>query len=358
MKRSFLISVLVGLAVVFSACSQAAPPAPAAPPAQKAAEAPKPAEQKPAAAAPAVTVQWKAISGFAANYNLRKIITEPFIDEVEKQSQGQLKMSLVGPEAWPVFEQAKALREGAFDIMISTPAYYEDAIPGASVLNVNAVTPKQRRELGQIAVFDELYQKVGNAKFLANFSFATPNHMYLRNKKIATLDDVKGLKFGSVGYYAPMIVALGMQPVTLAVPEIVPALEKGIVDGMMYPGTGVIDQKYHEQLKYIVYPGIGDAMFVAMVNLDSWNKLPKNLQTLLEGIAEKMEMEKMVEVNKLYLAEQKAMFDYGMEKITLSDADTTKFKNALYEEYFKEIVLKRDPVLGGKLKQVSDKLPK
>ncbi len=103
---------------------------------------------------------------------------------------------------------------------------------------------------------------------------------------------------------------------------------------------------------------MGDNMMVAMVNIDSWNKLPKNLQTTIEDLSVKFEAAKQVEASKFYEEEQKVEAAAGMEKITLSKEDGEKMQNTFYDEYYKEIVMKRDPAFGTKMKAITDKLPK
>ena len=49
------------------------------------------------------------------------------------------------------------------------------------------------------------------------------------------MEDLKGLKVRSPGSVAGMIKALGATPVSMPMPEVYQALQKGVVEGAVYP---------------------------------------------------------------------------------------------------------------------------
>lgn len=335
-----LLSALVALVVAVSACAQPAEKVPT---------------EKPAA--PAKTIEWKAVTGWAKGFPLRTLVVETFIERVEKESNGELKISLVGPEAWPTFEQVKALRDGAFDLAFSTPAFYEDLMPGGFAANLAYATPKQRREAGLFAAFDQEYQKKLNAKYLVEWALGAQNHIYTK-ARVAKLEDFRGLKLRSARGFDPLMVALGSAPTNVSVEETLPALERGVVDGLLFPGFPFMALRYNEYTKYIIYPGLGETLITGMVNLNSWNKLPKHLQDLLQRVAVEEEMEKRAVIADLYDKEVQKMLASGMEKVVLSEPDAKKYLELLVEEYFKNMVMNRSPEFGTQLRQILEKLPK
>ncbi len=103
-------------------------------------------------------------------------------------------------------------------------------------------------------------------------------------KEINTLDDLKGLKFRIGGMGGQILARLGTVPQQIAPGDIYPALERGTIDAAEFVGP-YDDEKLGlaKIAKYYYYPGWweGSAMMHLVINLDQWNKLPKNYQAIV-----------------------------------------------------------------------------
>ena len=103
-------------------------------------------------------------------------------------------------------------------------------------------------------------------------------------KEIKTVDDLKGLKFRIGGLGGAVLGKLGVVTQQIAGADIYPALEKGTIDAAEWVGP-YDDEKlgFYKVAKYYYYPGWweGQAQNSAYINLDQWNKLPKNYQAIL-----------------------------------------------------------------------------
>jgi TRAP-type mannitol/chloroaromatic compound transport system substrate-binding protein len=104
-------------------------------------------------------------------------------------------------------------------------------------------------------------------------------------KEVASLDDLKGLKFRIGGWAAPVLSRMGIVPQQIPIPSIYPALEQGIIDAAEWVGP-YDDEKlgFNKAAKYYYYPGWweGSTQFSVYVNLDRWQTLPKTYQAILE----------------------------------------------------------------------------
>jgi TRAP-type C4-dicarboxylate transport system substrate-binding protein len=134
----------------------------------------------------------------------------------------------------------------------------------------------------------DLYKKYQPAEFskvkvLSMFTCA-PANIYAR-KAVRNLDDLKGLELRASGGVAQVLKALGATPVGMpqsATPE---ALQKGVVQGAASSLETLKDFKYAGLCKYVtmmdgpVYP------FAVVMNWDSWNKLPKDVQKVMDDLA-------------------------------------------------------------------------
>ena len=103
-------------------------------------------------------------------------------------------------------------------------------------------------------------------------------------KEIKTVDDLKGLKFRIGGLGGAVLTKLGVVPQQIAGGDIYPALEKGTIDAAEWVGP-YDDEKlgFYKVAKYYYYPGWweGRPRLSVYINLEQWNKLPKNYQAIL-----------------------------------------------------------------------------
>ena len=104
-------------------------------------------------------------------------------------------------------------------------------------------------------------------------------------KEIKTVADLSGLKFRIGGFAGRVLQKLDVVPQQLAGGDIYPALEKGTIDAAEWVGP-YDDEKlgFYKIAPHYYYPGWweGGPITMAMVNLDKWNSLPKQYQSVLE----------------------------------------------------------------------------
>jgi TRAP-type mannitol/chloroaromatic compound transport system substrate-binding protein len=105
-------------------------------------------------------------------------------------------------------------------------------------------------------------------------------------KEIKTDADLKGLKFRIAGLAGEELSRLGVVPQQIAGGDIYPALERGAIDAAEWIGP-YDDQKlgFNKVAPYYYYPGWweGTTVIHAMINKDSWQKLPDNYKAALEA---------------------------------------------------------------------------
>ena len=107
------------------------------------------------------------------------------------------------------------------------------------------------------------------------------------NSEINSLDDLRKLKMRASGIRAATLKNLGVAVVTLPGGEIIPAMQKGVIDAFEFSALSY-DQSFgvDQVVKYIYYSPIvdGGTPFLVM-NKDWWNKLPKDLKKAVRDAA-------------------------------------------------------------------------
>ena len=128
------------------------------------------------------------------------------------------------------------------------------------------------------------YQPVGFSKVKVLTMFANAPAQIYAKVPVRNLDDLKGLQLRASGGVSEVLKALGAAPVGMPQSETPEALQKGVVKGAVSSLETLKDFKYAEITKYVtilngpIYP------FAVVMNMDSWNKLPKDVQAVLDEL--------------------------------------------------------------------------
>ncbi len=172
------------------------------------------------------------------------------------------------------------------------------------------------------------------------------------NKPVKRPTEMAGQKIRTSATYEPFVKALGAVPVTLPGGEVYTALERGTVDGYAWCVLGNINFGWPEVCKYILEPRIYEMNVEGLINLDTWNKLPKNLQDLIMKIQIQNEIDFAPVFTKLAETEYADMQQKkGMKVIKFSPEDTKWYVDLAYKAAWDD-VMKRNQELGPKLKEL------
>ncbi len=303
----------------------------------------------------AETVTLKAVTGWpktASEYKAFIIFTDLVEQMVSKKYPGELKVQFIGgPEAVKSTDQAQACQRGMVDMVFTTNAYYLSVLPDVDALKLSVFTPAEERAKGAWAYVNQLHEKIG-LYYLARLGLGTQFHLYLE-KPIKTAD-LKGLNIRVSPMYLQMVKGLGGNPIVIPPTEVYSALERNVVDGYCWPSVGIRDWGWDKATKYIVDPGFYQVPNPLLMNLNTWNKLPKKLQDLLTEAAAEAEKKVVALFDDLAKQERPILLKGGIQVITLPPAESEKYLKVAYDEGWKDI-LEKCPATGPKLKELLTK---
>ncbi len=227
--------------------------------------------------------------------NIFKVVEAPFWNEkLGAASGGKLtgniksitELNLKGTEV------LRLLKTGVYDVAHALPIYVDDGaaiFEGSDVSGVAASVVQQREILN--AWMPEM-QKIMRDKFGAQIvsTFAFPKQVFFCRDEISSLADLKGKKVRVQGVsQSDLVKALGGSAVTIPFGEVVPALEKGVVDCGITGTLPGYQAKWPEVVKSVVDVALGYTAGFVAVNLNSWNKLSKPTQEFMTGEFKKLE---------------------------------------------------------------------
>jgi TRAP-type C4-dicarboxylate transport system substrate-binding protein len=296
----------------------------------------------------------KAVTAFPKNH-LNNDPVPIFVDKVNKRSEGKLKIEWVGgPEVIKSFDQVLAVKAGTIDMLLYYPfGYMKPVMPEAWAKGLTELAEWEERKSGAFELWCEIIEKRVNSKYLGRLHNLLPFKVFC-NKKIEKVDDFKGMKIRVMPLYIPFMKALGATPVTISPDEIYTSMERGVVDGFMWPNVGVISWGLQEVTKYVIDPGVFQMEPATVINMEKWKKIPKDMQGLLDEIMQDMEYIASMRNALIEAKEDAVRKKAGMKTLQLPPGEAEKFVRTCYDKTW-EFVIESAPEYGPKLRELSSK---
>jgi TRAP-type mannitol/chloroaromatic compound transport system substrate-binding protein len=142
-------------------------------------------------------------------------------------------------------------------------------------------------------------------------------------KEIKDVPDLNGLKMRIGGFAGRAISKLGVVPQQIAGGDIYPALEKGTLDACEWVGP-YDDEKlgFQKVAQFYYYPGWweGGTTNHLQINLEKWNSLPKNYQSIVRAAAAAANVEQMARYDARNPAALKRLVANGTQLRPFSQA--------------------------------------
>jgi TRAP-type C4-dicarboxylate transport system substrate-binding protein len=299
----------------------------------------------------------KAINAWPKNSAEGNTSLNFFLESVEKQVAqkypGELKINLVGgPEVVKIQDQVHAAQTGMVDIVHTTNAYYVHLLPEADAMKLSNLTPWEERASGAWAYYNDLHEKKLGLYFIGRIGTDLPFNLYL-TKPIKTAD-LRGFNIRVSPMYLQLVKGLGGNPVVIPPTEVYTALERNVVDGYGWPAIGIREWGWEKHTKYIVEPGFYSGPHPMVMNLKTWNGLPKKFKDVLNQAAMEAEKKTVAFYHEEETKEMALLKQAGLQVIELPPAEKEKFLKIAYDEGWKD-VLGKCPQTGPKLKELLTK---
>lgn len=217
-----------------------------------------------------------------------------YLDEVEKRSKGAVKVKRFWSQSLvKAFDQMDAVGKGMTDLTF----YYASFAPkkAPTLLSVQLPSPPTfdlyvaliaSKKLAEHPYFvGEL--KRNNIKFISPFGHAPERLQSI--KPVREVKDFKGLRVRTYGEFGSAVKAWGGVPITMPGPEVYEALSRGTIDANLRCVYAAMAIKLYEVAKYqFMYPVGMNVGYPLVMNLNKWNKLPKEVQSVFLEVAEEL----------------------------------------------------------------------
>ena len=279
--------------------------------------------------AQAAEVKLKSISGWPKNFPLTGDFLR-FVDKANAEGKGLFSIHhLGGPEIAKAPAQSKGFKSGLYDLMFTAASYHRGVAPEVDALSGTQLRPWEARKNGAMAALNKAITKRLDGIILSQVATSVSFNLYLSSAPKQSADgmiSLKGFKMRSVPIYDAFLRALGGTTITVQVPEIYNALERGLVNGFAFPELWTRKFGWAKFVKYRVYPTFYQLEPCTFISNKALNKLSPEGRALMIKLGEQWEHTSH-EYWKPLVEKERAILDkeFGQKEITLTGAAAAKY---------------------------------
>ncbi|HWV82265.1 MAG TPA: TRAP transporter substrate-binding protein [Hyphomicrobiaceae bacterium] len=221
-----------------------------------------------------------------------------YVERVNKMAGARLKIDyLVGGAVVHPFQVFDGVHGGQIDAAHTVPVYWYGKHKAASLFGTGPVFGFNANEgLGWIyngggkELYEELQTQILKVNIKSFFAMPMPTQpLGWFKTPITTASQLKGLKYRTVGLAADLFQALGSSVAQLPGGEIVPAMERGVIEGFEF-NNPTSDRRFGAQdvAKNYMLGSHHQATeyFEIMINRSKFNALPDEHKAILQYAAE------------------------------------------------------------------------
>jgi len=293
------------------------------------------------------SIAWGAIELKFCNYfpvpARQSKICEEFIKDLEARSGGELKIRffpagtlLTAPKMYD------GVVEGIADIGFSNIGYTFGRFRMTEALDLPLGFPNAW-VANHVAndFFRQFKPKEWDKIHMLSMHTSPVNVVLSATKPVYKMEDLKGMTLRGLGFIAEVVSALGGTPRPIPTPEAYEAIQKRVIDGLMLPMETMRAFRYAEVAKYVTecWP-IGQVYtFYMVMNKDTWNKLPPNIQKILNEYPFEEKFAAMW--NEIDIDGKKYGMEKGLKFIELPPEEIANWKKAVepvIDKYVKSMV--------------------
>ena len=242
--------------------------------------------------------RWKMVTTWPPNFPILGEGAEIFAKWVKEMSGGRLNIKVYGGgELVPPLEAFDAVSSGTVEMSSGASYYWAGKIPAAQFFSSIpfGMNAQQMNAWmisgGGLELWREIYADFNVIPMLGGNSGVQMGGWF--NREINSIDDLKGLKMRIPGLGGKVLEKAGGAAVLSPGSELYTNLERGVIDATEWIGP-FHDYRmgFHKIAKYYYTPGwheLGTVLELG-INKQSFEKLPKDLQMILETASMRLNM--------------------------------------------------------------------
>lgn len=228
----------------------------------------------------------------------------------------------------------EGVADGASDIGTTCPNYTPGVFPVTEAFEL----PGLRNDNALVAsmafqeafeTMEEVQEEFNDVKIM--HFWATGPGDIMSQSPVHTLNDYRGMETRVAGGSVPVVEALGGTPTTMPMSESYLALDQGIVEAILAPTDTLKGFMLAEVTDYITKtPFLYNVVFMKIMNLDTWESFPAEVQSIFEEVNEKYVYEYgVLRTVETEAGQEFAVEEFGHEIIVLDAEEEEKWLEAI-----------------------------
>jgi TRAP-type C4-dicarboxylate transport system substrate-binding protein len=212
----------------------------------------------------------------------------PWAKMIEEKSGGRLKVTIYpGSILGKATDHLDLIKSGIADMGFVAAGYTPGRFPLTSVVELPLLFKTSKG--GSLAVWS-LYDKYLKPEYAGIKTLwiwvHAPGQFHMGKKPVHKLEDLAGLKIrAATPLTVAMVKALGATPVTIPAPDAYNALERGVVDGTIFPWEAVYSFKLYEVLRQHTVVNLYVAPLFTAMNQKKYDSLPPDLRKVIDDVS-------------------------------------------------------------------------
>lgn len=251
---------------------------------------------------------------------------------VKAASNGRLNIEVFFGGALGESKDALTMLDtGVCDMIMEGYGFFSDTFPVSDVVTLPWLV-KSTAAAGQLMnslLADGLLPEYDNIHLLT-FKPQDPIMMFFRDKKVTSLEDLKGLKIRTnTPGWTNFVQTLGGVPTSVATPDLYTSLETGVIDGIVTSLGFFVPQSMYEVCKYALVEPMGESMTFVAMSKKAWEALPADLQLILTQVTQTYYWKNINDQTDAYLNTFLGQLqEKGTELLYLTDEERAKWQAA------------------------------
>ena len=296
--------------------------------------------------------------------------TTAFLDKIEEATGGRVKIERYwGGTLAKVKEVHPLIERGGVDMGTDVSSYMVEMFPFYSAgLHATSLVDnarydyeyKDQKAYRQLQKeFPEVRDEITNhnQKFICNYDGTSA--VMLSTKPVRTLADLDGLRVRAVGTSVKFDAAAGSVSISIPAIESYEAMSKGVLEAVDTVLEAQVRYKNYEIAKHLTF-GLNSygqkVTYMTAINLDTWNKLPPDIQEIIEALGVEhqiwyhQELEEFTEWAIKMLEEEEGVIIYDFPP-----ADREEIMNRIAFEIYEDYVKKVEGMGFANVRQILDR---
>ena len=277
-----------------------------------------------ASPASAYALELRMLMAWSETYPGVAEMAERFAHRVDEASGGEVTFALTGPDSIPAFEQLLPVSLGIFDLLFTHGSFHLETTGIGIALDAINTDPDTLRSSGLWDAVDQAYQKHG-LKLLA-IPVASSGYQVFLREPVTQSCTLGGRSIRAAPSYRRLLEGLGARTVSLPIGAVHDALGNKTLDGVAWSTIGTLNFKWYEVNRYLLRPTFGVTSHLLLMNLETWQSLPLDLQRLLLEEGSKLEHKAVTRFKKVAAAEMNDLNVTGMQITSLCRKGARRMK--------------------------------